>query len=155
MSFINRPPIGVDLTYADTVLPHSGGILGAHYPANDGMYQLVKAAGTIAAGGFCTIDELGNATAATDTTSGATAKGVGIAPVAVTVNQYFFAWRGLGQFEALVTNAVAADTNLTTTAVAGIAGTGGDTIIGLRSIDLGVTATRVTVYAATIMATNT
>ena len=106
------------------------------------------------AGGAVLIDELNDAYPLTTTNSGALAQAVGVAMADVVDESYFWAWRGCGLCEALVTNGQAA-ANLTTTATPGELGAGGDVVIGLRNVDQGVTSTRVTVFAAGFLATNT
>lgn len=152
MSDINSGLVGFDLT-VNEALPTQ--VVGALFSGDNGFYSYQKCEGGLTAGQFALIDELGDATGLTTTNSGSLPQSVGVACADLTDEYYGWFWRGCGSFEAIVTNAVAAGTQLTTTASAGVAGTGGDTIIGLRNVDAGVTSTRVTVFAATIMATNT
>lgn len=151
MGFINSGRVGQDFT-VNTVDPTE--TVGALFSGSDGVYQYIKGEGTILAGQFLLVDENGDATGLTTTNSGALPQAVGVAVCDLTDEYYGYVWRGCGSFEAIVTNAVAAGTQLTTTASAGVAGTGGDTIQGLRNVDAGVTDTRVTVFAATLMTTN-
>lgn len=76
---------------------------------------------------------------------------VGVADVAIASSSYGWVWHGEGTFEAIVINGVGAATQLTTTATAGQAGTGGDAITGAQNIDEGVTNTRKTVEATQLM----
>lgn len=115
--------------------------------------QVNEAAG-IAIGRFAIIGPDGQAIAMNTTDSGSLGQDIGVACAALADNEYGWFWRGPGTWEALVTDSVAANTQLTTTASDGIAGTGGDTIQGLRNLELGVTATLVDVFAAVEMTTN-
>lgn len=127
-----------------------------HITQDGNIYQYAKAEGAITAGHMVYIDEVGDAYPATTTNVGSTYKNIGFAGCDVTDEYYAWFWRGAvgsGTFEAIVTNGVAANTNLTTTASAGLPGTGGTAVVGLRSIDAGVTSTRVTVQAAGILRT--
>lgn len=151
MGFINSGRAGQDFT-VNTVDPTE--TVGALFSGSDGVYQYVKNEGTTLAGQALLIDENGDATGLTTTNSGSLPQAVGIATCDLTDEYYGYVWRGCGTFEAIVTNGVAAGTQLTTTGSAGVVGTGGDAIQGLRSVDLGVTDTRVTVFAATLMTTN-
>lgn len=117
-------------------------------------YAQVDEALGIAAGRFAIIGPSSQAIAMNTTDSGSLGQKIGIAVATLADNEYGWFFRGLGEFEALVTNGVAANTQLTTTATDGEAGTGGDTIQGLRNVDPGVTSTRVTVFAASLMSTN-
>lgn len=74
-----------------------------------------------------------------------------VADTDIASGSWGWMWHGEGTFEAIVVNAVAAATQLTTTATAGQAGTGGDDITGVQNIDAGVTSTRVTVEATQLM----
>ena len=150
MDYLTRAPIGVNLDQVDLTPQYD---LGAYHWGNNGLYQYVRCEGSIGAGRYVFVDE--NFDLAIATSSPSIAQAIGVTRVAMTDEQYGWVWRGCGTFEAILANGVSAGVNLTTTGSAGEAGTGGDTIIGLRSVDAGVTDTRVTVFAATIMATNT
>ena len=151
MSDINTGLVGFDFTVNESLPTQK---VGATFTADDGIYQYAKCEGGLTAGQFALIDENGDATALTTTNSGSLPQAVGVACATLTDEYYGWFWRGCGVFEAIVTNGAVAG-QLTTTASAGVAGTGGDTIIGARNVDAGVTDTRVTIFAATIMATNT
>lgn len=87
-----------------------------------------------------------------DTTESADQPGrVAVADGAIASGSWGWVWHGEGTFEAIVVNAVTAATQLTTTATAGQAGTGGDAITGVQNVDVGVTSTRVTVEATQLM----
>jgi hypothetical protein len=150
MGFLNDGVAGKDLTVNDENPTET---VGALFTGSDGVYSYQKAEGAITAGWACIIDELGDATPATTTLSGALPCAIGIACADLTDEYYGWFWRGCGVFEAIVTNGAAAGA-LTTTASAGILGTGGDAVSGARNVDAGVTATRVTIFASTLMATN-
>ena len=156
MSYITRAPMGVDLTRTSTTAEYE---LGALHYGNDGLYQYVKAdASGVALGEFCFLSQAHIADEVDTTNSGATAKAIGCAnQVALGVSEYGWVFRGCGTFEGKIATGVSADTNLTTTATAGVLGTGGDTVIGLRAIDANATGSDaiVTLQAVTIMATNT
>lgn len=76
---------------------------------------------------------------------------IGVADTDIASGSWGWVWHGEGTFEAIVVNAVAAATQLTTTATAGQAGTGGDALTGVQNIDAGVTSTRVTVEATQLI----
>lgn len=133
---------GVDLSLTPTT-PLAE--MGIPYPGKQGFFEYAKANGVVTAGNFVVIDDVNDATEMTTTLTGAAPKKIGCAVATAADNDYMWIWRGGGTFECIVANAVAADTQLTTTATAGDAGTGGDAIAGCRTVDLGVTDTRVTV----------
>jgi hypothetical protein len=150
MGFLNDGVAGKDLTAVSTDASET---VGALFTGSDGVYQYAKAEGAITAGWAAIIDENGDATAATTTLSGSLPCAIGIACATLADEEYGWFWRGCGVFEAIVTNGAAAGA-LTTTASDGILGTGGDAVSGARNVDAGVTATRVTIFASTLMATN-
>ena len=145
---------GVDptLTYAsDAEAPFSYGDLYI-LDGQPGVYEFGEADETIAAGNHVFITKTDGGLTLMDTTeAGATPKPVGVVCADLTAGVWGWVWRGMSRFEAIVVNAVSADTALTTTATAGDAGTGGDAIPGYRTIDAGVTDTRVTVEANTLL----
>ena len=151
MGFIKDGAASIDLTVNEEKPTQTVGDL---FIGTDGIYQYVKSEGGASAGMFLLVDQVGDATKLTTTNSGSTAQAVGVAVADLTDEYYGYVWRGVGTFEAIVADSVTAG-NLTTTATDGVAGTGGDTIIGARNVDTGVTDTRVTIFAATLMATNT
>ncbi len=151
MGFIKDGAVSIDLTVNEEKPTQTVGDL---FIGTDGIYQYVKCEGGATAGDFMLIDENGDATELTTTNSGSLPQAVGVAVASLTDEYHGFVWRGVGTYEAFVANGVTAG-QLTTTATAGVAGTGGDTIIGARNVDTGVTSTRVTIFAATLMATNT
>ena len=93
----------------------------------------------------------GGLTLMDSTESGDEPSRIGVADTDIASGSYGWVWHGEGTFEAIVVDSVAAATQLTTTATAGQAGTGGDAIAGVQNIDLGVTSTRVTVEASVKM----
>lgn len=128
--------------------------LGALFTGSDGIYQYVVAGEAVEAGEWVIVDEAGEINYLNTTDSGALPQAVGIAVSDIALGEYGYVWRGCGVYEAFVTNGATA-AQLTTTATDGVAGAGGDNIIGARNVDTGVTDTRTTIFAATIMATNT
>lgn len=88
-----------------------------------------------------------DATPMTTTTQDSKLWRLGVPDIAMTDNYYGWFWTGNGDFEIIVSNAVAALSPLTTTATAGVVGTGGTLIDGLINIDEGATDTRVTCHA--------
>lgn len=150
MGFINDGRAGTEITEVSTDARET---VGALFTGSDGIYQYAKAEGAITAGWAAIIDENGDATAATTTLSGSLPCAIGIACATLADEEYGWFWRGCGTFEAVVANGVTAGA-LTTTASAGILGTGGDSVAGARNVDTGVTDTRVTIFASQLMATN-
>lgn len=144
---------GFDLDLA-TSTPQSA--LGVPYWGSQGVFKYAQASETIAAGSWVFVSESNILTLADTTESGTEQLPVCVAAANMntTTGKYGWVWCGAGVFEAIVTNAVAADSALTTTATGGTAGTGGDAITGCINIDAGVTATRVTVRCATLALTN-
>lgn len=144
----------VDLLSQNVAAQHKLGTV--HIEPDGNIFQYVKAEGASVAGGWVRIDELNDAYPLSTAGVASTTKNVGIACTALT--DEYFGWvcrgsMGSGTFEAIITNGVSADTNLTTTASGGVAGTGGTAIAGVRTIDLGVTDTRVTVQLSGILRT--
>ena len=131
--------------------------LGAvHVDPQGREWQYCQANGAVAAGYLAWITTTGTFDAtAVDTTAAGTAgtnwKNLGAPDLAVTDNYYAWFWIGPGTFELVVGNTFAAGDVVYTTAVAGICGADDTSfqIEGLKTIDAGVTATRVTVWAAT------
>lgn len=143
---------GFDL---DTAVSSPAHELGVPYWGKQGMFKYAQASETITAGSWVFLSETNILTLADTTESGTEQLPVCVATSNMTTtNKYGWVWCGGGVFEAFVTNAVAADSALTTTATGGTAGTGGDAITGCINIDAGVTATRVTVRCATLALTN-
>lgn len=150
--FLTDGLAGVDLDEVSTTAKH---ILGSVHRGNKGFFQYIRSNGANAAGNFVVIDAAYDATPMTTTVLSTSGRvGIGVAVATLADNEYGWAWVGEGDFEAFVVNAVAAGTALTSTATAGNAGTGGTAIPGLKTVDLGVTSTRVTVFASTIMTSN-
>ena len=83
-------------------------------------------------------------------TPGSNWKHGAVACLDMTDNYYGWFWIGFGTFEAIIENSFAAADVIYTTANAGIPGTNSSSHIidGVKSVDAGVTATRVTVFAA-------
>lgn len=101
-----------------------------------GVYVFARANGAVLQGDLCKIDpETWDADSVTTTESGSTGKMCGIAQAALADNEFGWFWRGCGTTEALVADGVSADTNGTTTANAGVIGSGGDAIATLTVID--------------------
>lgn len=83
-------------------------------------------------------------------TPGTNWKELGIACCDGTDNYYGWFFTGFGEFEAIIENGYAAADVLYTTANAGIPGTNSSSFIidGVKTIDAGVTGTRVTIVAS-------
>lgn len=129
--------------------------LGVPYFGKQGIFSYAKCTETIADGQWVFIDESNQLTLADTTESGTEQMRVGVAATDCTTSSpYIFVWLGGGVFEAILSNALAADTALTTTATGGTAGSGGDAISGCINIDAGVTSTRVTVRCTGFASTN-
>lgn len=77
-------------------------------------------------------------------------KNLGVACCAGTDNYYGWFWIGYGEFECVMENSFAAGDVVYTTATAGIPGTDSSSfqLDGFKSLDAGVTSTRVTCVAA-------
>jgi hypothetical protein len=110
---------------------------------------------TVTAGYWCdmTTDGTYDFTHTTTTrcgTPGTHWKLLGVACMDFTNNYYGWYWTGYGTFEAVIENNFAAGDVLYTTGNAGLPGTDSSSfqIDGVKTIDAGVTATRVTVWAA-------
>jgi hypothetical protein len=119
------------------------------------QFQYCQANGAVTAGYWCdiTTDGTFDATHTTTTrcgTPGTNWKCLGVACTTFTDNYYGWFWIGFGTFEAVIENSFAAGDVLYTTANAGLPGTDSSSfqIDGVKTIDAGVTATRVTVWAA-------
>lgn len=130
------------------------GLGEVHVDPDGRHWEYVQADGAITAGHACIVSSAGQADALNTTNDGSVGGKIGIADHAFADNQYGFLFRGFGLIEAVVANSVAAGTAMTTTANDGIIGTGGVAIQGLSNVDAGVTATRVTCYAASLMSVN-
>lgn len=143
---------GVDLNKASARPLYDQGVV---YSGKSGMYAYAKCTETIADGQWVFIDESNQLTLADTTESGTEQMRVGVAATDCTTSSpYIWVWLGGGVFEAILSNGLAADTALTTTATGGTAGSGGDAISGCINIDAGVTSTRVTVRCTGFASTN-
>lgn len=78
---------------------------------------------------------------------------LGVPNIDMTNNYYGWFWQGFGTFECVIENNFAAADILYTTANAGLPGSDSSSfqIDGVKTIDAGVTATRVTVWAAGLL----
>lgn len=122
--------------------------LGAlHIDEQGRFWEYCQINGALAAGYTALIPNGNDAAPLTTTNAGSVGQKVGIADRAFTDNYFGWLFRGNGDFEAVIANAHSAGALLTSTANAGIPGAGGVALDGLRAIDAGVTATRVTVHA--------
>lgn len=143
---------GFDLS-TSTALPRHE--LGIPYWGKEGVFIYGQATETILTGQWVFLDEQNKLTLMDTTESGTEQMRVCVETAgATTTTPYVWVWCGAGVFEAIVVNAVSADSPLTTTATAGAAGTGGDAITGCINIDAGVTDTPVTVRCASLSQTN-
>lgn len=114
-----------------------------------------RANGAITAGYWCdqALDgtyDMTHTTTARCGTPGTDLALLAVANIAMTDNYYGWFWIGFGTFEAVLENSYAAGSQIYTTSNAGIPGTNSSSFVldGVRSVDAGVTATRVTVWAA-------
>ena len=143
---------GVDLNKASIKPLYD---LGVPYFGKQGIFSYAKCTETISDGQWVFIDESNQLTLADTTESGTEQMRVGVSAADCTTSApYVWVWLGGGVFEAILTNALAADTALTTTGTGGTAGSGGDAISGCINIDAGVTSTRVTVRCTGFASTN-
>jgi len=83
-------------------------------------------------------------------TPGSHWKLLGVPDVDMTDNYYGWFWIGYGTYECVIENSFAAADIIYTTANAGLPGTNSSSFIldGFKTIDAGVTTTRVTCWAA-------
>lgn len=114
--------------------PYPGFALGTKCWADSGLYMLCVASGTVEIASVCEISSAYAADTVTTAESGSTPKTIGVAVSALTDGQYGWFWRGFGVENVSVATTISADTQLTTTSSAGVAGSGGDNIIGLVTI---------------------
>ena len=143
---------GVDLDKA-SASPEAQ--LGIPYWGKEGLFIYAEATENIGAGRWVFLNESNQLTLADTAESGTEQMRTCVSVASLTTtNKYGWVWCGVGTFEAIVANGVAADSNLTTTTNGGEAGTGGDVIATCINIDAGVTNTRVTVRCAGIPQTN-
>lgn len=136
--------VGANLT--ETTAGAKANVGQKHIDEIGRQYEYVHANGAITAGHTVLIEEDGEATKLTSTNAGSIGQKAGIACATFKDNYYGWVFRGEGSFEAIVSAGVAADTVMTTTATGGVIGQGGVALDGLRNIDAGVEATRVTVH---------
>jgi len=130
MTFVIDGAAGVDLTKTDSVARYS---VGTVVRTDDGQFTYVKHALAAAAiGTSYKIQEDYQTVALTSTESGDEPTNVGVFQIQVaagtSVPQYAFAFTGFGNFNALVATGTSAGLALTTTASAGILGSGGDAV---------------------------
>jgi hypothetical protein len=130
--------------------------LGSGVWADSGRYEYFQASGAVAEGAACILTYADGQAAEMDTTgSGSTPKVVGVAVEALADNEYGWFWRGAGYDTALVVTGVSAGDALTTTATAGVLGSGGDTVIGAISAANSSGSTALTAVRATsLLGTN-
>ena len=151
MGFLISGTVSSNTNEIDTVPTQA---VGTVLEGSDGFYEYVKFTATASNGHYVVITGTGDASGITTTNAGSTYQKVGVAQADVTVaNTYGWVWRGNGTSLGIVANGVAAG-NLTTTATAGVLGSGGTAVQGARSLAAGVTNTRVAVTAATLMTVN-
>lgn len=140
---IDASPPAVDLTAvglapastANALIPAFA--VGTKVKCNDGVYQYVKALGTIALNDFVTISNAFGATSATTTTNPSTQPSkCGVAnQVAAIVNQYFWVFVGPGLVTVNVAASCVQDVKLFTTATPGVVDDSATTLInGLKLI---------------------
>lgn len=146
--------VGIDTNEVTTDKKYNvGDVYRIKHPTyGRGAWLYAQADEAISAGEWCHyVNSDGGATLMDSTESADEPDRLGVADVDIASGSYGWLWHGEGTFEAIVVNAVAANTQLTTTATAGQAGTGGDAINGCKNVDAGVTDTRVTVEAAGLL----
>jgi len=112
----------------------------AHAAAEAGSFLILPNAGTYHAIDMTTSD-VG--------TPGTNWKALGVACCDLTADYYGWLWTGNGYFECIIENNFAAADVIYTTATGGIPGTNSSSHIldGFKTIDAGVTETRVTCFA--------
>lgn len=143
--------IGVNFNDIETTPYQSAGTV---LQGNDGFYEYVKYTAPVSAGHAVVIDASGNAQGLTTTLASTTYQKVGIAQADATVaNTFGWVWRGNGSNTAILANGTSAG-NLTSTATAGVLGTGGTAVVGARGTATGITNTRVGITAPTLLAVN-
>lgn len=133
--------------------------LGVPYFGKQGVFIYGKCTETISDGSWVFISDTNTLTLADHTESASDTHRVGVAATdCTTAAPYIWVWGGEGVFEALVDNAVAANTAIQVGSAGskdGIAVSGAnDAITGCKNIDVGVTSTRVTVQCANLACTN-
>ena len=117
-------------------------------------YQYGQYSGTHTAGRFSILTQetfvFTPMTTALVGTPGTNWKNLGVACRSGTASYYGWFWIGFGEFECIIENAFAAADVVYTTANAGIPGTNSSSAVldAFKSIDAGVTSTRVTCMAA-------
>jgi hypothetical protein len=130
--------------------------IGNHHVDEFGRHFMYgRANGALTAGWFCIMstDDNYDFTPMTTTlveTAGTNWKSLGVACCDVTDDYYAWFWIGYGTFECIIEDSFAAGDVVYTTAAAGIAGADNTSfqLDGFKTIDAGVTATRVTCFAA-------
>ena len=147
--------IGVNLN-VQTVTPVAK--LGqAHRDEYGRLYLYGQANGALTAGRWNIITnetfDMTPMTTALCGTPGTNFKRLSIANMDMTDNYYGWFFAGFGEFEAIIENGFAATDVLYTTANAGIPGTNSSSFVldGVKTIDAGVTGTRVTIFAAGLL----
>jgi len=132
-------------TYDSTVVPSLPAKIGDTGSCPDGQFLFVQADGTIAQYAFVKISDDGQAAELTTTNAGSNNLQVGVAQVAAADNEYLWVWvGGLGGggvgtgIKGKVAASYAADSNLNTTATAGVADDASTTkianVVGLTTV---------------------
>lgn len=132
-------------TYDATVVPSLPAKIGDTGSCPDGQFLFVQADGTIAQYAFVKISDDGQAVELTTTNAGSNNLQVGVAQVAAADNEYLWVWvGGLGGggvgsgIKGKVAASYAADSNLNTTATAGVADDASTTkianVVGLTTV---------------------
>ena len=143
------------LSYFDPNVQHSTPqtALGTvHWDRVGRLWRYGQANGAQTAGEISQFTKTGtfDATPATTTTINSVMQMIGSPEIDMTDNYYGWFFCGFGLHEIIVTNGVSANTVMTSTATAGVIGTGGSNLDGCENIDAGVTDTRVTVLVAAL-----
>jgi hypothetical protein len=138
---------GTDLSNASETPQFS---LGIPYSGSSGFYVYGQATETITAGAWVIVNHNAAFSLADTTEAGSTSKRICVATGAMSnTSRFGWAWCGGGVFEAFVASGISAGDALTTTATAGVAGTGGDSLVGCTAVEAGVNdTTRVKVFCS-------
>lgn len=149
--------IGINVALGSSgTIPEFG--VGDVVTCDSGVYVYGSANGAIDEGALCKytegsfdFDEVTTAESGTTNTQ----CGICVTSGGLADNYYGWFWRGRGYEEALFGGSINANTQLTTTATAGVVGTGGDNVDGLFTVDQSASGGGLyTVRAAGLLQTN-
>lgn len=124
--------------------------LGVPYWGSQGLYVYGQATEAITPGAVVIVNHNSAFSLADTTEAGATSKRICVASSTMSTSSRFgWAWCGGGVFDAFVAAGISAGDALTTTATEGVAGTGGDSIVGCTAVEAGVgNTTRVKIFCS-------